>query len=73
MNMFSCRSSHWRCSVKKGVLKFRKFHRKTPVLDSLLNKVTDFQACNFIKMGLQHRCFPVKFAKVLRTSIVNNI
>ena len=25
------------------------------------------QACNFIKERLQHRCFPVKFAKFLRT------
>ena len=32
-------SSHRRCSVKKVLLKFRKFHRKTPVLDSLFNKV----------------------------------
>ena len=24
------------------------------------------QACNFIKKRLQHRCFPVKFAKFLR-------
>ena len=33
------RSRHWRCSVKKGVLKnFRKFHRKTLVLESLFNE-----------------------------------
>ena len=24
------------------------------------------QACNFIKMRLEHKCFPVKFAKLLR-------
>ena len=29
--------------------------------------------CNFIKKKLQHRCFPVKFAKILRTSILKNI
>ena len=28
---------------------FRKFYRKTPVLESLFNKVADLQACNFIK------------------------
>ena len=28
-----------------------------------------FQACNFIKKRLQHRCFPMKFAKFLRTPI----
>ena len=27
------------------------------------------KACNFIKKRLQHRCFPVKFAKFLRTLI----
>ena len=44
------RSSHRRCSVKNGVLKdFRKFHRKTPVLESVFNKVADLKAWNFIK------------------------
>ena len=33
------RSSHQRCSVKKLFLKFRKFRRKTPVLESLFNNV----------------------------------
>ena len=48
---------------KIGVLKnFCKFHRKTPVLESLFNR-----ACNFIKKRLQNRCFPVKFAKFLTT------
>ena len=28
---------------------------------------------NFIKKRLQHRCFPVKFAKYLRTPILKNI
>ena len=45
-------------------LKFRKFHKKTPVLESLVNKVTDRKAYNFIKKRLHHRCFPVKFAKL---------
>ena len=30
---------------------------------SLLNKVAGLKAWNFIKKRLQHRCFPVKFAK----------
>ena len=31
------RNSHWRCSVKNGVLKiFGKIHKKTPVLESVL-------------------------------------
>ena len=32
-------------------LKFLNFHWKTPVLDSLLNKVEGPQACNFTKKG----------------------
>ena len=37
----------FRYSVKVGVLKkFRKFHRQTPVLDSLFNKVAGLQVGN---------------------------
>ena len=58
------RGSHRRCSVKKGVLKnfanfTRKFHRKTPALESLFNKVAGLEAYNFIKKRLKHRCFPM--------------
>ena len=42
----------------------------TPVLESLLNKFASLQICNFIKKRLQHRSFPVKFA---RTPILKNI
>ena len=31
------------------------------------------QACKFIKMRLQHRCFPVNIRKCLRTPILQNI
>ena len=48
-----------RCSQK-----FRKFRRKTPMLEGL-------QA--LLKKRLQHRYFPVKFAKFLRTSMLKNI
>ena len=34
---------------------------------------TQCQTCNFIKKRLQHRCFPVKFEKLLRTPILKNI
>ena len=30
-------------------------------------------ACDFIKKRLQHKCFPVKFPKFLRTAILRNI
>ena len=46
---------------KKCSLKFRKFYRKTPVLESLFNN-----------KRLQHWRFPVRFPKVLRTRILKN-
>ena len=65
------RSSHWKCSVKKGFLKI--YYNKTPALKFLFNKVAGSQACNFIKKKLQCRCFPVKFAKFSQTSILTDI
>ena len=53
--------------------KFNKLNRKTPVLESLFHKVTDLQACSSNKKRLQHRCFPVKFARFLRKRILKNI
>ena len=32
-----------------------------------------YQACNFIKKRLQHRCVPVNIATLLRTPILKNI
>ena len=62
----SVRRSHWRCSIKKVFLKFCKFHRKTPMFEFLFNKVAGLRPCKFIKKRVEHRCFPVKFAKFLR-------
>ena len=67
--MFSAsRSSRSKMFFKIRVLtKNYKFHRKTPVLKSLFNKlqafrhVTLLKVCNFVKKRLQHSCFPVKF------------
>ena len=51
------RSSHSQMFFKIGVLKnFAKFHGKTPLFES-----------HFNKKRLQHRWFPVKFAKFVRT------
>ena len=62
--MFCQKSCSW---------KLRNIHRKIPVLESLFNKVADFQACNFMKKKtLQHRYFPVNFAKFSRKSILKN-
>ena len=40
---------------------------------SLFNKVAGLQVCNSIKKRLQHRCFPLKFAKFSRTPILKII
>ena len=53
---------------KIGVLKnFKNFTWKRLVLESNFSKVAGLICCNFIKKRLLHRCFPVKFAKFLRT------
>ena len=70
VNIVHFRSSHQRCSVKKDVLKnFVIFTGK----HLYWNLFLEFQACNFIKKRLQHRCFPVKIAKFWRTYILKNI
>ena len=38
----------------------------------ITNKAAGLRACNFIKKRLQHKCFPVNFAKFLRTSCLQN-
>ena len=57
------RSSHRRCSVRKGVLRnFTKFTGKHLYQSLFFNIVA----------GLRHRCFPVIFAKFLRTPFLQN-
>ena len=46
-------------------LKFLNTHRKTPVLESLFNKVADLKARNLIKRDF-NTCFPVNIEKFLR-------
>ena len=63
MNSFeklTLRINHLRWFVKKGVLKN---------FANLTGKHLHLKACNFIKKRLQHKCFPVKFAKFLRMLI----
>ena len=52
---------------KRCFWKFRKIHRKTPAPESLFNKVADPRATNLWKKSFWHSCFPVNFAKFLRT------
>ena len=65
-----CRSSHWRCSVKKGVLKNFANSTEKHLGWSLLQA---FSLQVFFKRRLQHKYFPVKFAKLLRAPILKNI
>ena len=58
---------------KKAVLNLKIcniHHKKTPVLQSIFNKVAEHKACSVIKKRLQHRCFPGNIAKSLRISIL---
>ena len=45
----------------------KNVHMKKPVSESLFNKYAGLKACNFIKNRPQHRYFPAKFTKFLRT------
>ena len=55
-----------RCSVKEVF--FRKIRRKTPVPESLFNRVAGgLMSATILKKKLWRRCFPMNFAKVLRT------
>ena len=38
----------------------------------IITKSVEEQSCNFIKKRLQHWCFPVKFAKLLRRPLLKN-
>ena len=68
------RSSHWRCSIKKAVLKhFVIFTGKHLCWGLFFNKVAGHQSCNFIKKRLQHRYFLVNIRKFIRRPILKNI
>ena len=49
--------------IKKVCSKFRNIHKKTPVLESLLNNVAGLKFSNFFEKSLHHRYFPVNIAK----------
>ena len=68
-----CRSSHRRCSVRKSVLRnFAKFTGKRLFQSLFFNKVAGLKPVTLLKNRPWHRCFPVKFAKFLRTLILRN-
>ena len=64
---FAC--SHWSCSVHRGVLKtFAKFTRKHLCQSVFFNKVAGLMPTTLLKERPLHKCFPVNFAKFLRTT-----
>ena len=66
------RSSHQRCSVKKGVLRnFAKFTGKHLCQSLFLINLQDAPA-TLLKKRLWRRCFPVHFAKFLWTLFLQN-
>ena len=68
------RSSHWRCSIKKAILKhFVIFTGKHLCWGLFFDKDAGHQACNFIKKRLQHRCFLANIRKFIRRAILKNI
>ena len=59
-----------RCYFKKAALKnFCKIHRKTPLLSLLFNNIVNLRHETLFKKRPQRRCFPLNFAKFLRTPI----
>ena len=63
-----------RCSTKEAVLKnLVIFTEKDPCSSLFFNKIVGLHPCNFMKKRLQHRSFPVNFAKSLRISILKSI
>ena len=59
--------------MKKGALiNFTKFTGKHLRLSLFLNKVTGLRAATLLKKKLWHKCFPVNFAKFLRTPYLQN-
>ena len=67
----SYKSSRPKLFCKKGVFKnFTHFTRKHPCQSLFVNKKS---SSFLLKKRLWHRCFPVNFAKFLRTPISKNI
>ena len=61
------RSSHQRCSMKKGILKnFPKFTGKHLRQNLFFNKVAGLRPASLLKKRLFHRCFHVNFAKTFK-------
>ena len=47
--------------------RYRKIHRKAPVLDSAFNEVAGLQPAALLQRRPRRRCFPVNFVEFLGT------
>ena len=67
------RSSHRTSSVRKGILRnFAKFTGKHLRQSLFFNKVAGLRPATLLKKRLWRRCFPVNFAKFLKTPFLQN-
>ena len=58
--------SHWRCSVRKGVLRnFGKFTGKHLCQSLFFDKVAGLRPATLLKKRFWHRCFPLNFQEHL--------
>ena len=60
----------YRSSGLEVFLEILQNSQEDTYVKSLFNKVAGLRAATLFKKGLWHRCFPVNFAKFLRTSPV---
>ena len=68
VGVLKIRSSRPKVFCKKGVLRnFCKFRGKHLCQSLSFNKVTGLRPATLLKKRLWHRCFPVNFAKFLRS------
>ena len=57
------RSSHRRCSIKKGLEISQKLSGKHLCQILFLSKVARLRPATLLQKELWHRCFPINFAK----------
>ena len=73
--LFTClRSSHQKCSLRKGVLRnFAKFTGKHLCQSLFLNKVAGLRPATLLKTRVWHRCFTCEFCEISRNNVFHRI
>ena len=69
----SSRSSHQRCSMKKGFPEISQNSKENTCASLFFNKVAGLRPSTLLKKRPWHRCFPVNFVKFLRTPFLQTI